>query len=216
MNGRTVSTFKERTSQMKNLIDVSSLEGWTTATKTKNLIARPLCTLITDNSIMSKFLLSTLEGQQVLKEDSIVCVGIGNDIWQQSKKALLSKYDVTDFTTDGWMVCKPKEGNIVQCFEVSINNMSMQELDAVVFDDLVEAQEFLVYAQWGYLESNGRFTQKGKIGDFICRNPEEPSDVWIVARTMFQNTYETVSETELRIDLKAPSANVIPLFKKVA
>jgi hypothetical protein len=217
MNGRTVSTFKERTSQMKNLIDVSSLEGWTTATKTKNLIARPLCTLITDNSIMSKFMLSTLEGQQVLKEDAIVCVGIGNDIWQQSKKSLLGKYDVTDFTTDGWMICTPKVGNSVECIEIT--EELLKSLDLPTEHDIQPRYDnFTIKAQWGqpFVSGPDEYIQIGKTGDFICRPPEDRADVWIVARTMFQNTYETVSESASRIELKAPSANVIPLFKKVA
>jgi hypothetical protein len=192
---------------MATRLDPSKFEVWDIATKTKNLIARPLSTLVIDGSILSKFLLATLEGEQILKADSIVCVGIGNDVWQQSKKTLLKNYDISDFTTDGWMVCTPKPENKRDAVEVTEEVFNSQ----CVF---TSATEFEIVALWGKRSGN-ELIQIGKIGDFILRNQDIHNDIWIVARDMFLNTYETLKESSVREELREPSKNVIPLFKKV-
>ncbi len=46
-----------------------------TAKKTKPLKAKHIQHLFTDASVVSKFLLATLEGNQMLKGNSMVCIG---------------------------------------------------------------------------------------------------------------------------------------------
>lgn len=35
--------------------------------------------------------------------------------------------------------------------------------------------------------------QKAKIGDYICRNREDNTDIWIVRKKIFENTYNIIS-----------------------
>jgi len=167
--------------------------------KTKSLIARPLGTLLIDSSILTKFLLSTLEGDQGLgKEDTIVCVGQSDDVWQQPKNKFLQKYDVTDFTTDGWMVATPKPENKVNSVEVT--------------EDMTQNGEFAIIGQWGQKGYKEGPIQFGNTGDFICQNQTDLTDVWIVKRGLFNSSYE---EVKLSVESSNIVNNVIPLFKKV-
>ena len=187
------------------LIKPELLTNWKTATKTRNIIARPLCTLIIDSDIATKLLLKTLEGNQEIafsKSDTMVCVGASTDVWQQDKKKLLQKYDVVDFTTDGWMICKPKPDNEVEVVEITelILALTLNPTDA-----------FTIEGQWGQPSDDGKFLQFGNIGDFICRNPKDHTDNWIVKKFLFRSTYVVTGEVDETSDL----SNVIP-FRKVA
>lgn len=182
-------------------LDVLALADWERATKTKLIIARPLCTMLLDESVASQFMIKTLEGAQAIQANSIVCIGIGNDIWQQSKTSLLKNYTVTDFTTDGWMICTPKPENVREVLEVT--------------EDLCQTGKFRIKAKWGTPEGD-TFFQVGKVGDYIARDVDDHTDTWIVAREMFLNTYETEKENEIRKQQNAPVANVLPFCKKAA
>lgn len=52
---------------------------------------------------------------------------------------------------------------------------------------------FYIIGQWGEQTPDG-LIQKGKIGDFICQNREYPTDVWIVKRKIFVNTYNIINQ----------------------
>ena len=90
---------------------------------------------------------------------------------------LLAKYTVSGITPDGWMVCEPRPDNAV----------SVVEIRATSDGDT----EFYIIGQWGEDSDEGP-RQYGTVGDFVCRSRLDPSDVWIVRRKIFLNTYNII------------------------
>jgi hypothetical protein len=153
-------------------IDTNTL-SWNIAKKTKAIKAKPIISLLVDKSVLSKFLIDTLEGKEAVGDGAIICIGESNDIWQQMPTKLLAKYNVTAIDNDGWMVCEPKPDNSVECSEY------------------LGEEPFYIICNWGEKTDEG-LIQKGEKGDFICRNREEHGDVWIVRRKIFLNTYNII------------------------
>lgn len=164
-----------------NWLDISDIApmvspdqlAFKTAKKTKGLKAKHIQQLFADDSILSKFLLATLEGQQMLKGNSVVCVGGDNDAWQQTSEKLLKKYNVVGLDEQGWMICEPKPENEVWAAQVEVVEGSFQ-----------------IIGQWGERKPDGTFRQVGKTGDYVLRSKSDPTDVWIVAKKVFDATYE--------------------------
>ena len=172
-------------------IETSAIKSWSVAKKTKNIKAKPLISIMIDRSVTNKFLVDTLEGKEPLGDGAIICIGESNDIWQQMPKKLLQKYNVIEIDKDGWMVCEPKPDNSVECVEIT------EILDGI---DTVHMwateEEFFIIGQWGesiYILDKEVSIQKADYGDFICRNREDKTDVWIVKRKIFLNTYNIIS-----------------------
>lgn len=153
-------------------IHAESMVGWKLAKKTKPVKAKPLISLLVDRSIVSKFLIDTLEGKEPLGDGVVICIGEFNDAWQQSPKKLLAKYDVVSIDNDGWMLCNPKPENAAEVVEVR------------------EAGPFYIVGLWGAtLDDGTKNVQIGEQGDFILRSREDHNDVWIVRRKIFNSTY---------------------------
>jgi hypothetical protein len=149
------------------------------ATKTKAIKAKSIQHILVDNSVFAKFLLATLEGNQVLKAGSMVCIGADNDVWQQTQKNLFKKYTVTAVDEQGWLYCEQKPENEVN--------------GGIVEKDLATDGSFGIVGLWGEefcRDGKQVFLQYGKAGDVICQNTENPDDQWIVARKMFDATYD--------------------------
>lgn len=155
-------------------IEIEEIINWKIAKKTKNIRSKPLLSIMVDNSIANNFLLNTLEGREPLGDGSVICIGESNDIWQQMPKKLLQKYDVVEIDKDGWMVCKPKPDNSVNCYEVNID------------------VPFYIKGLWGE-ESEEGLIQKGVSGDYILQDRINPNDVWVVAKKIFTNTYSIIN-----------------------
>jgi hypothetical protein len=91
------------------------------------------------------------------------------------------------------MVCEPKPDNSVECVEISA---SISEC----FDTVhmwMTPEEFFIRGQWGesiYVLDKEITIQKADYGDFICRNREDKTDIWIVKRKIFKNTYAIIGE----------------------
>ena len=169
-------------------LDISKIFVWSVAAKTKNIVAKPLINLIVDKKITNKFLLDTLEGKASLDPDSQICIGGAGDAWQQSAKSLLKKYDVIEIDSDGWMVCKPKEGNRVNCIEIT-SELIKRNLDTNIHDNRQDDGNYYIIGLYGEPSPEG-LKQYCKIGDFILRDRENSNDVWIVERKLFLNTYD--------------------------
>lgn len=165
-------------------IDTSKISGWRLASKTQPITAKPLINLLVDRKVSSKFLVDTLEGQEPLGDGVVICVGAAGDAWQQMPKKLLQKYDVTSIDQDGWMVCTPKPDNAVDCYEVT-----KEYVDSVCMAQGGWFGTFTIIGQWGATVGEEKNVQKGELGDFLCRNRTDPTDVWIVKRKLFLNTY---------------------------
>lgn len=161
-------------------LDASTISEWSIAKKVKPIRAKPLVSILVDKSVLSKLLVTTLEANEKLGDGVVICVGEAGDIWQQMPKKLLAKYDVTAIDPEGWMVCEPKPDNSIECYEVKafINTHS---------------GEHYVKAQWG-ADFRGQTCQAFGEGDFICRNREDHSDVWVVRKKLFNNTYTIIGE----------------------
>jgi hypothetical protein len=170
-------------------IEINKINNWHIAKKTKNIKAKPLISLMVDRSVASKFLVDTLEGREYIGDGSIICLGDSNDIWQQMPKKFLAKYSVIEIDKDGWMLCEPRPDNSVNCVEIT---KEFQTSDIWISD---VKSDFYIIGQWGGQwgeEVNGEKIQRGEYGDFICQNREDPSDVWIVKRKIFINTYNII------------------------
>jgi len=174
-------------------IDVTKIVDWKVAKKTKNIKAKPLISIMVDKSVLSKFLVDTLEGKENLGDGSIICIGESNDIWQQMPKKLLQKYSVIQIDNDGWMICEPRPDNSVNCVEITEKLLPV--IDKV--DLWISKEEFFIIGQWGEkmsLPDNKSIDiQRADIGDFICQNREDATDSWIVKRKIFINTYNIIS-----------------------
>ena len=147
---------------------------WCRAKKTKGLRAKAMINLIVDKSVVNSFLLDTLEGREPVGPSSMFCIGAAGDAWQQSPKALLKKYDIKDIDNDGWMVCEPKPDNEVQFIE--------NGLDQYITGHWGETVDGIPNQQWC------------KVGDFVLRNPADITDMWVVQRKLFNNTYSILGE----------------------
>ena len=152
-------------------INTETINNWKIASKTRPIKAKPLINLLVDRSVTSKFLVDTLEGKEPLGDGVVICVGEAGDTWQQMPKKLLQKYSVTEIDKDGWMVCNPLPDNAVDVVEVT------------------DCGEFYIIGHWGETVGEEKNVQRGVLGDFICRNQTDKSDVWIVRRKLFLNTY---------------------------
>jgi len=175
-------------------IEVEKIKNWSVAKKTKNIKAKPLISIMVDRNVLNKFLVDTLEGREPLGDGSIICLGESNDVWQQMPKKLLQKYNVIEIDKDGWMVCEPRPDNSVECVEIT---KELQYVTDNVDMWITEKEEFFIIGQWG--ETINLFDiliniQRCDFGDFICRNREDSTDVWIVKRKIFINTYNIISE----------------------
>lgn len=143
---------------------------WLRGKKTKGLRAKPINSLFTAATIIGKFLINTLEGAEPIDPANMFCIGETGDAWQQTPKALLKKYDIVTIDADGWMHCMPKPENEVEFFEVT------------------EDAGYIV-GHWGATIDGIENLQAFVKGDFICRQPHEHGDQWVVRRTLFLNTY---------------------------
>jgi hypothetical protein len=115
----------------------------------------------------------TLEGEEQVEAGHYLCRGEAGDIWPQTEKDLTRRYQVTnEIDADGWRKYRP--------------NPDAEGVMATQID-----HSFSVHASWG--------TLSGKSGDYLLKNWHDrdiayPQDVWIVDQTLFQQTYEVVTE----------------------
>ena len=173
-------------------IRVEEITNWKVAKKTKNIKAKPLISIMVDRSVLSKFLVDTLEGKEPLGDGAIICIGESNDIWQQMPKKLIQKYNVIEIDKDGWMICEPRPDNSVNCVEIT--NDLLPYIDNT--DMWISNELFFIKGLWGEqlnILDLPILIQRADIGDFICQNREEKDDVWIVKRKIFINTYNIIS-----------------------
>lgn len=158
---------------------------WSSAKKTKPLQAKAMLSLIVDTKVYKHFLLDTLEGREPVGEHNIFCIGDSGDAWQQTSKALLKKYDVTNIDDRGWMTCTPKPENSVEFFQLEKSMLGMDQ------------PEF-VYIQGHYGENIMGIAnlQRCRSGDYVCRQTFDHSDQWVVQKNIFENTYKILEANE--------------------
>lgn len=144
--------------------------------------AKAMVNLIADRSVMTKFLIDTLEAKEPISPNTMFCIGESGDAWQQHPDKLLKKYNITDIDEDGWMVCQPKPENEVHFFELTPTQYST-----------AYGEEMVIRGLFG--ETIGEHTnlQRCIVGDFVCRNPQDHNDQWVVKRKLFLNSYSILN-----------------------
>jgi hypothetical protein len=148
--------------------------------------AKPMVSLIVDSAIMSKFLVDTLEAREPVSASALFCIGETNDAWQQTSEKMLSKYTVDAIDADGWMVCVPKPDNSVEFFEIT--------MDAFPNETTITAPSVgYIRGQWGETIFDESNLQSFVKGDIIARNREDRTDVWVVARKIWINSYTEIT-----------------------
>jgi len=160
------------------MLEVGTLASlWVTASKTKPMRVKHLSAVLSDLEVSAQLLVRTLEGDQGLQgRDVFICVGVGNEMWQQNRTTLFKKYNLIDCDPNGWWTAMPKDGNLVDACQITA--------------ELASGNEFSVEGLWGTQSDDGRFFQTGKVGDWVLRSRENPKDVWIVRGDLFATTYE--------------------------
>lgn len=159
------------------IFDTSTVT-WRIAKKTRPLRAKPMVTLLVDRSVVTKFLVDTLEAHEPVSADSMLCIGESNDAWQQTAKKLLAKYTVTEIDSDGWMVCVPKPENSVEFYEVPAGS-----------------PPGYIVGHWGSTIEGLANLQSFVAGDFIARNREDVTDQWVVRRRIWTNSYTELARS---------------------
>ena len=94
---------------------------------------------------------------------------------------ILFFYSVTSIDADGWMVCDPRPDNAVDVIEVNSTQCDTED------------GSFYIIGLWGATIGDKKNVQIGIAGDFICRNRTDHTDIWIVRRKLFLNTYNIKS-----------------------
>ena len=145
--------------------------------------------ILVDASVLVKFLIDSIEGHQILKANSMVCLGVEGEAWQQDNAKLHKAYTPTVVSPDGWMTFVPKPEAVREYVQV------VGESD----------KKFAIRAQWGEekCDENGQyFIQYGEAGDCIFRDADPDhgvdakgqEDVWIVKKRIYVATYATLTE----------------------
>lgn len=150
------------------------VEASKVASKTKQMLFKHMGSIISEPYKFTRhFLMKTLEGNQPLRGDSIVCTGLeAKDMWQQDPKKLFTKYNVIGVKENGWFIAEPKADNAVYAVQI------IQE-------------SFAIEAQWG-TEIDGTMYQFGHMYDYLLQNTADLDDRWIVQEDFFKRTYEFV------------------------
>lgn len=180
------------------------------ARKTKPIKVRPVNTILDKSpqtqTIFEKMLLSTLEGAQSLKRDSMICWGVDGDVWQQTKKKLDQKYTPTEMDEDGWVTYVPKEGDdaVMNYHTVTAEDAELGPGDGFAIinptwgDERVVSREVLEAAGIDPvacgLKATGDawkvYLHYGKAGDTVLQNQKDSTDMYRIAAAFFVSTYE--------------------------
>ena len=160
---------------MSLILDTSNLT-WFTASKTKPIFVRTWAEIFGPQVLFysKNLLLKTLEANEPIDPEAVLCVGQSGDVWQQTAKAVDKKYEFVEYASypqTGWAVYKPRDGNAVDAFEAT--------------------QGGYIVGLWGeeVPALGAKNLQRVKVGDFICRQPHDHNDQWVVQRNLFLNSY---------------------------
>ena len=108
-------------------------------------------------------LIETIEGSIQAKAGHYLCRGVVGEFWAQAESKLREKYSQGDeIDEEGWQRFDPKP-------------------DAPPVEANAIAEPFQVESHFGRLS--------GQAGDYVIRNTTDRSDVWIVAKAIFEASY---------------------------
>jgi len=160
-----------------NLIETSQIK-FKTAKKTKPVKAKYVKDVIKDSFLYAQLKLNTLEGEQVVRDNCMICIGINNEYWQQDPNKIFKKYDVTAVDENGWLTFVPKpENEVWATCHCQFNDCAK------------DGGKFQIVGQYGTKAEDGRLIQTGNFGDYILQSKTDPTDTWIVAKNIFEASY---------------------------
>lgn len=151
--------------------------------KTKPIKVKALSSILIDESVASKVLLATLEGNQDLKANSFVCWGVDNDVWQQNAKSINSKYEPVSIDEQGWTLFKPRQNHPVDACQIT--------------EDMLVGPHggfSVINPAWGdqrIIDGKVAYLHYGVVGDYVMRG-STPDDYYRIAKKFFDSTYEFV------------------------
>lgn len=154
-----------------------------TATKTKGLDGKPAADIF--GRLLASVRLETIEGNQPVKHDSIICIGISGEPWQQKPGNIAKKYIAVATSNDGWTRYEPVVGNAVDYFEVTAELAAF----ATGYHDNKTKAGFIVGTYGDTIDGVDNM-QAFNVGDIIARDPSNHIDQWVVARKIWENSYE--------------------------
>ena len=172
----------EQVLELHPLLDPSQFQ-FVKVQKTKPIKAKPLATILIDESVMSKMFLATLEGHQSLKSGSFVCWGVDNDVWQCSAKSIHDKYTPVSVDGLGWTLFEPKKDTPVDACLI----------DERTFEFGPAGGFSVINPTWGddrVVDGKAVYLHYGVAGDYVMRGLASEDDYYRIARKFFDNTYE--------------------------
>eukprot|EP01116_Phalansterium_solitarium_P022610 TRINITY_DN7530_c0_g1_i1.p2 TRINITY_DN7530_c0_g1~~TRINITY_DN7530_c0_g1_i1.p2 ORF type:complete len:162 (-),score=9.67 TRINITY_DN7530_c0_g1_i1:7-492(-) len=150
-----------------------SLDGkFRPARKVAGVRAVRVCRAVELGLVSRDLKVQTLEGVVVATPTAMLCYGSANEPWLQSEEKLLQKY-------------APAPGTAFSQVEVELTTFVPKPDAQAVLAAQHEGQTTIaVQSQWGVLT--------GQPLDYVVYSPGNPSDVWIVAHDVFEQTYQFV------------------------
>ena len=152
--------------------------NWGIAKKTALIRAKQISSIFVDGSVLDKFLLKTLEGDQPINRANLMCIGATAEPWQQTAKTILKRYSITAIEDDGWMICTPLPESEVNYFKI----------------EAIYNGETHIQGLWGTTIGDHVNLQSFKVGDYVCRQTFDHTDQWIVREALFDATYEILEK----------------------
>lgn len=168
------------------LIDTTELP-FQVCYKVKPIKAKPISTILNDESVFSKIVIATLEGHETVKANSYVCWGIDNDVWQQTEKKLHDKYIPTHVDPDGWVHYEPKPDTPVNGVQITSELAGQHGLVLGAYGGFA-----VINPTWGdrrIVDGKAVYLQYGILNDYVMQGIGDATDLYRVARKFWDNTY---------------------------
>lgn len=160
-------------------INVSKIVDWKTASKTQSILVKHMSGVFNNINDAAHFLLHTVEGNEPININCVLCVGHAGEAWQMSTDRLESAYKFNELIDQsGWHGYSPRPESFVYTAEVTYDLSDLHN-------------SFYIIGKYGErnLTTGEDNCQYGTPGDMICRSSTDPTDVWVVNRKIFDATY---------------------------
>ncbi|MEM9412608.1 MAG: hypothetical protein AAGA30_15955 [Planctomycetota bacterium] len=109
----------------------------------------------------------TIEGKVLATAGDYLCRGVLNELWPQSESRLFARYSPSGIFDNGWQRFDPKS-NIAPIMATEVS------------------YPFRLDSRWGQI--------LGKPHDFVIQSPDDPSDMWVVDKKIFELSYKAEEE----------------------
>lgn len=171
------------------------------ATKTKIILAKHVRYIISDPILYGKLYIDTINGRELLEPNVYICSGsIFGDIWQHQYQDFENNYERESFTNDGWAYYSPIYMNRINFIQVTPHIVHTAINDLEDMDGPHTSERFAIYALTGkevrpdpFKPQLIKYEQLGSINDYICQTEDNPDNIWIEKRVLFESIYDKIS-----------------------